>query len=70
MNPELSKDPAFRALINAWVADPRNPHMIPALIDYFDRAELPQQARLLRTNGDAFHKLAKAIKIQHQEQEI
>lgn len=67
MNSDIRKDPAFRALIAAWISDPRNPHMIPAIIDYFERAELPQQARLLRKGSTAFHNLALAMKEQRDE---
>ena len=58
-------DTAFRALSRRVVADPRNPHLIPALIDFFERAELPKQAELLRESGDVFVWLAKLMEDVH-----
>src|SRR5438270_155812 len=63
MNPpvpyDLSADRRALALVRAVLADPRNPHLLPALIDYFQRAELPRYARLLAGSGDAVAAVAR-----------
>jgi hypothetical protein len=56
---DLSRDRRALALVRAVLADPRNPHLLPALIDYFERAELPRHARLLAGSGDAVAAVAR-----------
>jgi hypothetical protein len=56
---DLSRDRRALALVRAVLADPRNPHLLPALIDYFQRAELPRHARLLAAHADAVDAVAR-----------
>ena len=55
---DLSADRRALALVRAFLADPRNPHLLPALVDYFERAELPRHARALAARGDALAAVA------------
>ncbi len=54
-----ARDRKALVLVRALLADPRNPHLVPALVDYLQRAERPREARLLAAAEDPLEAIAR-----------
>ncbi len=59
---DVADDRRALVLVRAILADPRNPHLVPALVDYFERAERPREARLLAAAEDPLAAVAKMFR--------
>jgi hypothetical protein len=55
------RDPVEHAILTALVLDPRNPFLMPALLDHLERGEHTDRARALRESGDLLPQLAKVM---------